>query len=105
MRYWSAAGWLCPVLLPLVVAGQLANDPRAIPLTGRPPVVFLNGYESDCGGGSFPRAFGIADQVLETHGRVSLFFNNCSIPGRPSIEMLGAAFASFLSSLRFTDGQ
>jgi uncharacterized protein (TIGR03437 family) len=105
MRSWTLAAWVCPVLLPLVVAGQLTNDPRAIPRTEKPPVVFLNGYESDCGGASFQRAFGIADQVLAAHGRVSLFFNNCSVPGRPSIETLSAAFASFLSSLQFADGQ
>jgi pimeloyl-ACP methyl ester carboxylesterase len=68
-------------------------------------VVFLNGYESDCGGASFKSAFGIADQVLQASGQVSLFFNYCELPGRPSIEVMGAAFGALLSGLRYEDGQ
>jgi uncharacterized protein (TIGR03437 family) len=94
--------WL---ILPATIAAQLVSDPKAIPRTGHSPVVFLNGYETDCGGASFQKAFGIADQVLQANGRSSLFFNNCTISGTPSIEKLGAAFGSFLSGLTYDDGQ
>ena len=87
------------------VSGQFVGNPQAIPRTGHPPVVFLNGFEVDCGSASFQKAFGIADQVLQANGRASLFFNNCSISGRPSIEKLGAAFGSFLAGLTYDDGQ
>jgi hypothetical protein len=68
-------------------------------------VIFLNGYESDCGSASFKGAFGIADQVLQANGQVSLFFNYCTVPGQPTIEDMGAAFGAFLSGLRYEDGQ
>jgi uncharacterized protein (TIGR03437 family) len=92
-------------LLAPSLAAQLVTDPKAIPRTGHPPVVFLNGFETDCGGASFTNSFGIADQVLQAIGRPSLFFNNCTIAGSPSIEKLGAAFGSFLAGLTYGDGQ
>jgi uncharacterized protein (TIGR03437 family) len=67
-------------------------------------VVFLNGYQNDCGNSSFASNFGIADQLLQADGRVSLFWNNCDIPNRPSIETLGAAFGKYLAGLRYDDG-
>jgi uncharacterized protein (TIGR03437 family) len=87
------------------LTAQLVTDPKGIPRTGNPPVVFLNGFETDCGGASFKNSFGIADQVLQAIGRTSLFFNNCTVAGRPSIEALGAAFGSFLAGLTYSDGQ
>jgi uncharacterized protein (TIGR03437 family) len=84
---------------------QLIPAGQPIPKTAKPPVVFLNGYEYDCGSASFSKAFGIADQVLQANGQVSLFFNYCSVPGSPSIEDLGVAFGAFLFGLRYTDGQ
>jgi uncharacterized protein (TIGR03437 family) len=93
------------VLSAVSVWAQLIPAGQAVPRTTKPPVVFLNGYESDCGGASFKSAFGIADQVLQANGQVSLFFNYCTLPGQPSIEAMGAAFGAFLSSLRYEDGQ
>ena len=84
---------------------QFAANPQAIPRTGKPPVVFLNGYETDCGSASFQKAFGIADQVLQANARASVFFNNCTIAGGPSIEKLGAAFGDYLAALRYDNGQ
>jgi len=92
-------------VLMLPLAAQLISNPQAIPRTGKPPVVFLNGFETNCGSVTFQTAFGIADQVLQANGRASLFFNNCSIAGSPSIEKLGAAFGSFLTGMRYSDGQ
>jgi uncharacterized protein (TIGR03437 family) len=86
------------------VCAQLIPAGQAVPRTAKPPVVFLNGYESDCGNASFKHAFGIADQVLQANGQVSLFFNYCALPGQPSIEDMGAAFGAFLSGLRYEDG-
>ena len=95
----------CFVLSAVSVWGQLIPSGKAVPRTEKPPVVFLNGYDSDCGNASFKGAFGIADQVLQTNGQVSLFFNYCTLPGQPTIEDMGAAFGAFLSGLRYEDGQ
>jgi uncharacterized protein (TIGR03437 family) len=83
---------------------QLIGSGQPIPRTTLPPVVFLNGYQEDCSGSSFSSTFGIADQVLQSNGEVSLFFDNCTLPGQPPIETLGAAFASYLAALKYTDG-
>ena len=91
-------------LLPLTLVAQLITSPQAIPHTPLPPVVFLNGFETNCPGVTFQTAFGVADQVLQTNERVSLFFNSCTVAGG-SIERIGAAFGSFLESLRYSDGQ
>ena len=93
------------VLTAVSVCAQLIPVGTAVPRTTKPPVVFLNGYESDCGGASFQSTFGIADQVLQANGQASLFFNYCALPGQPSIEVMGAAFGAFLSGLRYEDGQ
>lgn len=84
---------------------QTVTNPKAFPRTGNPPVIFLNGFELDCGGASFQRNFGITDQVLQSNNRASYFFNTCSVPGSPSIETLGDAFGSFLGSITYADGQ
>lgn len=91
--------------LPGVGLAQLVTNPKAIPRTGNPLVIFLNGQETDCSVASFQRSFGSADQVLQANGRTSLFFNNCSYSGSPSIEKLGAAFGALLGNLTYTDGQ
>ncbi len=84
---------------------QLVAPGQAVPRTGKLPVVFVNGYETDCGNASFKNAFGIADQVLQANGEASLFFNYCTVPGHPSIEDMGAAFGLFLAGLHYDDGQ
>ena len=92
-------------LFQLAGSAQLVSNPKAIPHTGKLPVVFLNGYETDCSVVNFQRSFGIADQVLQSDSRVSLFFNNCSYPSGNSIEKLGSAFGAYLASLTYDDGQ
>lgn len=84
--------------------GQLIPAGTPVPKKDKPPVVFLNGYQGACTDHSFASTFGIADQVLQANGEVSLFFDNCTAPGK-SIEELGAAFGSFLANLKYDDGQ
>ena len=66
--------------------------------------MFLNGYQLSCGGSSFSGTFGTADTVLQANQIVSLFFDNCTVPNKPSIETLGMAFGTFLAGLKYTDG-
>ena len=98
IRFLAAVSFCCSIL-PAPLGAQLITNPKAIPRTGHPPVVFVNGFETNCGGVSFQGDFGIADQVLQSIGRASLFFNNCTVSGSASIEKLGAAFGSFLAGL------
>jgi uncharacterized protein (TIGR03437 family) len=93
------------VLSAVSVCAQLIPNGKAVPRTTKPPVIFINGYESDCGSASFKGTFGIADQAVQANGQVSLFFNYCTVPGQPSIEDMGAALGAFLSALRYEDGQ
>jgi uncharacterized protein (TIGR03437 family) len=83
---------------------QLIPAGTPIPRTTLPPVVFINGYQDSCPS-DFADTFGIADQVLQSNGEVSLFFSTCSLPPTASIEDLAAAFAKFLSGLTYTDGK
>jgi uncharacterized protein (TIGR03437 family) len=83
---------------------QVIAPGQPVPHTTSPPVVFVNGYQNDCGNSSFATTFGIADQVLHANGNVSLYFNNCTVAGKSSIERLGAAFGAFLTALKYEDG-
>ena len=83
---------------------QLIAPDQPVPRTAKLPVVFVNGYQTDCSNSSFASTFGVADQVLRDNGQVSVFFDNCSVPGKPSLEKLGAAFGAFLANLKYTDG-
>src|SRR5262249_61045579 len=86
------------------LSAQLIPIGQPIPRTFSPPVVFLNGFELNCFDPSFARTFGVADQVLQSTGRVSLFFDYCAAAGpNPSIEDLGDAFATFLAGLKYLD--
>jgi uncharacterized protein (TIGR03437 family) len=96
---------LATLMLPGVLAAQFVPNPQAIPRTGNPPVVFINGFQLDCSGASFQGDFGIADQVLEANGRASLFFNICTVPNANTIELLGNAFGTYISSLTYSDGE
>ncbi len=100
--FFTCAAMLC---LTLPLGAQLITNTKAIPRTGKPPVVFLNGHETDCGSVTFQKSFGIADEVLQANSRASLFFNNCNIPGSPSIEKLGDAFSAYVNGLTYADGQ
>jgi uncharacterized protein (TIGR03437 family) len=64
----------------------------------------MNGYQFEGCPATFAGTFGIADQVLQANGEVSLFFDTCSLPSTATIEELGAAFAKFLAGLQYTDG-
>ncbi len=75
-----------------------------MPHTTLPPVVFIDGFQFTCPA-TFAGTFGIADQVLQSNGEVSLFFSICSLSQTASIEDLAGAFAKFLSGLNYTDGQ
>jgi uncharacterized protein (TIGR03437 family) len=75
-----------------------------VPQGSKLPVVFINGYQNLCPV-QFSDTFGTFDQVLQSNGEVSLFFNTCSLPQTASIEDLGAAFGTFLSGLHYQDGQ
>ncbi len=97
----AALGW---VVHTGVLCAQLIAPGQPVPRTPNPPVVFLNGYQNDCTGSSFANTFGIADQVLQADGEVSLFFDNCSVSGKPSIEKLGTSFGAFIAALKFEDG-
>ncbi len=100
----AAAGLLLWCALSVTASAQLIPAGQPIPRTANPPVVFLNGYQSDCTSSSFAATFGIADQVLAADGEASVFFDNCTVAGQPSIEKLGSAFGAFLAGLRYTDG-
>jgi uncharacterized protein (TIGR03437 family) len=96
---------LLPGLLLTNARAQLIPTGTAVPHTTLPPVVFLNGFQFGGCPTTFADTFGIADQVLESNGEASLFFNSCSLPPTASIEDLAASFARFLSALTYTDGQ
>jgi len=99
------AGLLSGVLLALGAQAQLIPTGSPIPHTTLPPVVFINGFQFGGCPSTFADTFGVADQVLQSNGEVSLFFNTCSLPPTASIEDLAGAFATFLSGLSYTDGQ
>lgn len=92
------------LLLAAAVQAQLIPVGAPVPLTAKPPVVFLDGYQRSCGDSQFSSNFGRFDQYFQATGRVSLFFDNCTFAGKPSIEELGNNFRAFLAALRYTDG-
>jgi uncharacterized protein (TIGR03437 family) len=83
---------------------QVTAPGQPVPHTTNPPVVFVSGYHNDCSTSTFAHTFGLADQVLHANGNVSLYFDNCTVAGKPSIEQLGAAFGAFLAALKYDDG-
>lgn len=101
-------GSLSPVVLVLAWAlaaqAQLIPSGTPVPRTTLPPVVFINGYQFEGCPATFAGTFGIADQVLQANGEVSLFFDTCSLAATATIEDLGGAFAKFLAGLKYTDG-
>jgi len=98
------AGLVTAIFFALGAQAQLIPSGTPIPHTTLPPVVFINGYQFDGCPTSFADTFGVADQVLQSNGEVSLFFNTCSLPSTATIEDLGASFATFLAGLKYTDG-
>src|SRR6266566_1715068 len=90
--------------LSCILHAQLIPAGQPIPKGPNPTAVFLNGYEGSCSDVTFAGTFGHADKVLQTSQIVTLFFDNCTIANKPSIEALGAAFGQFLAALKYTDG-
>jgi len=91
---------------PLALSAQLVLS-GPIPKGPNPPVVFLNGYQAGCLGTDFASNFGAADQLLQAHSIVSLYFDNCTVgtaANRPTLEAVGIAFGQFLAGLKYTDG-
>lgn len=82
---------------------QLIPAGAPVPLTTKPPVVFVEGYIISCGT-TFSHNFGNFDQLFQATSRVSLLFDNCAFSGKPSIEELGNKFRDFLAALKYTDG-
>src|SRR3984885_8526841 len=99
------AGSFWVLLLASAAQAQLISSGTPLPRTTLPPVVFINGYQFEGCPATFSGTFGIADQVLESNGEVSVFFNTCSLSSSATIEDLAAAFATFLGGLKFTSGQ
>src|ERR1035437_2261838 len=99
MRFGCLFGFLI-----LSLQAQLIPTGNPVPITAKPPVVFLNGYEENCSGSQFANTFGVFDQLFQNKNRVTLFFDNCAYTGKPAIEKLGSDFATFLGSLKYTDG-
>jgi uncharacterized protein (TIGR03437 family) len=97
--------WLTGALFAISASAQLIPSGTPVPTTTLPPVVFINGYQFEGCPATFAGTFGIADQVLESNGEVSLFFNTCSLPGTATSEDLAASFAAFLTGLQYTNGQ
>jgi uncharacterized protein (TIGR03437 family) len=95
--------WICYFCV-IALRAQLIPNGTPIPITAKPPIVFLNGYEEDCSGSQFSNTYGIFDQLFQSTGRVSLFFDNCAYSGKPPIEELGSDFATYLGTLKYTDG-
>jgi uncharacterized protein (TIGR03437 family) len=101
---WRRYGLAVFLALPFTLGAQLIPAGQPVPKGPNTPVVFLNGYQIDCGGSNFAGTFGNADTVLQASQIVTLFFDNCSLSDKPSIEALGIAFGQFLASLKYTDG-
>ncbi len=101
----TRAGLLPGIFCALTAQAQLIPAGTPVPVTTLPPVVFINGYQFAGCPATFEGTFGIADQVLQSNGEVTLFFSTCSLPSSATIEDLAAAFASFLESLQYTNGQ
>ena len=97
-------GLLSGVFAALAAHAQLIPAGSPVPQTTLPPVVFINGYQFEGCPSTFAGTFGIADQVLQANGEVSLFFSTCSLPSSATIEDLAASFGTFLAGLKYTDG-
>jgi uncharacterized protein (TIGR03437 family) len=96
---------LSGALFAISASAQLIPSGQPVPVTTLPPVVFINGFQFEGCPTTFADTFGIADQVLESNGEVSLFFSTCSLSSSATIEDLAGAFATFLSNLQYTNGQ
>src|SRR5258706_602968 len=92
------------LFLAAAAEAQLIPVGAPVPIRLKPPVVFVDGYQRSCGDSQFSNNFGGFDQYLQATNRISLFFDNCTFSGKPSIEELGNNFRDFLAALKYTDG-
>lgn len=97
------------LLLAASLSAQFVTNVTQVPKNSRIPVVFVNGYQLACPSGTgtlaaFRSTFGNADLVLGAENYPVLFFDNCSVPNSPRIEVLGNSFGQFIRSLRYADG-
>jgi len=92
------------LLFPGLLTAQLIPVGQPVPKGANPPVVFINGYQASCAGSDFASTFGAADKLLQNSSLITLFFNNCSMAGSPTLEGLGVGFGQFLAALKYTDG-
>ena len=105
-RRLGSAFHLVPVAAALLLSigtanGQLVTDVTAIPNTGRPPVVFVNGYQRTCSGATFAGTFGrptTCSKLMLAYRYSSITAPNESPTNHPPIETLGNAFGRFLTA-------
>ncbi|MDQ6704999.1 MAG: hypothetical protein M3Z85_03420 [Acidobacteriota bacterium] len=82
----------------------LSGTASAIPRTGQPPVIFINGYEFSCLlAPGFTGTFGNIGQYLASDGRSSVFFDTCNCKNC-DIPQHAKKFADELTALRYDDG-
>ncbi|HYI94367.1 MAG TPA: hypothetical protein VEX68_12540 [Bryobacteraceae bacterium] len=108
------AGFLKMVLwmavLPFTAAAQLAEWNTYLPKRDKPPVVFVTGHDSICpdprSGETpfFQLTFGDFDKVMARDGRISLVFEACYAPNRPSIGEIANVLRQMLAQLRYESG-
>jgi uncharacterized protein (TIGR03437 family) len=90
---------------------QLAWWGDYLPKHEKPPVIFVTGHDAVCpapGSGELPffeLTFGQFDKVMTRDGRVSLVFEACFAPNRPSIEELAELLRRLIAPLRYEGGE
>jgi uncharacterized protein (TIGR03437 family) len=75
-----------------------------LPRSTRIPVILLNGWQLNCSNSSLPGTFGNLATWLNAQGVSTVFFDNCTVGGSPSIEQLGDHLGELIASLRYSDG-
>lgn len=67
----------------------------------QPPVVLVDGYHLTCSSSNLSSTATFADleAKLKAQGTTVVFFSTCSIPGKPPIEELAAAFGARIAAL------
>jgi uncharacterized protein (TIGR03437 family) len=91
---------------------RITVDPVMVPraVSGRPPVILLNGFQITCSGETDSTllasqdTFGQMATLLQNDGASVTFFNNCAYGSDVPIEELAAELGNYISALRYTDG-
>ena len=87
-------------------------EPVTVPhaVSGRPPVILLNGFQITCSGETDSTllasqdTFGQMATLLQNDGASVTFFNNCAYGYDVPIEELAAELGNYISAMRYTDG-